>query len=586
LIINPSFSFSNSGIIDSIYTLRLIATSSHGCKDTIIKNITVYPNPKSKFTPTDSMSCAPFTITNSIINLTQYINTNDTYNWYKNGVYYATGTNFPSYTMTNDGDTVYFTLITSNIHGCKQDTMTKRFITIIAPVANFTPISSTGCHPYTVAFVNQSTPIGINSQWIFGNGQTSVSASPVATFINSSNTIDTVYNVKLIITAALTGCKDTIIHTVTVYPKPKSDFAFVNQSACASAIVNTTNTSLSKGTPTYSWSVLNNSSVLISNPASTTPNFTFPDFQTGSDSIYQIRLIVTSGDGCKDTIIKNITIHTRPKANFTIASEACGPWNTSVINTSQNASSYIWSVNPPDVNISNTTASSPIFTFPANYTSSPLSYSVFLTTLSVNSCIDTLTKFVNINPTSLANFYFVQNAQPYPNHWRVDFFNTSINSTIWSWNFGDGSSSTLFQPTHSYSTIGVYHITLHANNQYNCPSDTTIAIILKEQWRLYVASAFAPDDINPQVAIFKAIGKNLAEFNMQIFDTWGKLLYETNELINTQPAEGWNGNYNGKPMPMDVYVWKIYAKFIDGSIWRGMEQDGEVKPYGSVTLIR
>ena len=39
-------------------------------------------------------------------------------------------------------------------------------------------------------------------------------------------------------------------------------------------------------------------------------------------------------------------------------------------------------------------------------------------------------------------------------------------------------------------------------------------------------------------------------------------------------------------MPMDVYVWKIYARFMDGSVWKGMEQDGDIKTYGTVTLIR
>ncbi|MFZ4400725.1 MAG: PKD domain-containing protein, partial [Bacteroidales bacterium] len=584
VLTNPSFSFSNIGLIDNIYTLSLIVTSSHGCKDTISKNITVYPNPKSKFSPIDSTSCAPYILNNTLINLTTYSIANDTYQWYKNGVLYATGTNFPPFNMMNDGDTVYITLITSNIHGCKQDTLTKRFITIVNPIAAFvTPPA--GCMPYFVSFVNQSTPTGLISNWTFNTGSTSTLSNPTHIFTNSSFTLDTTYNVRLVVTAG-TGCTDTVIHPVVVIPKPKADFSFSISANCANSTIGVTNNSLAKGTPTYSWAVLNSTQVTISNSTAAQPGFTFPDFQSGNDSTYQIRLIVSSVDACKDTLIKNITIHPRPKSNFTISSEACGPWNTSVTNTSQNAATFLWSVNPVGVNISNTSASSPIFTFPANYTSSPLSYSILLTALSVNSCMDTITKFVNINPTALANFYFVQNAQPYPNHWRVDFFNTSINSTIWNWNFGDGSNSTLFQPNHSFPIIGVYHTTLYANNQYNCPSDTTIAIILKEQWKLFVASAFAPDDINPQVAIFKAIGKNLAEYTMQIYDTWGKLLYETHELNNTQPANGWDGTYKNSRMPMDVYVWKIYAKFIDGSIWKGMEQDGEVKPFGTVTLIR
>ena len=585
-LVNPGFSFTNSIVNDTIYPLKLIVISSHGCKDTIIKNITVYPDPKAKFTPFDTISCAPFTIDSTLLNLTTYPNANDSYQWYKDGVPYYSGTGFTPFTMINDGDTTVITLITSNIHGCSQDTITKRFITIVGPVANFIPIAATGCHPYSVSFTNQSTPVGVSSQWIFGNGQTSTLTNPVSTFINASNSIDTAYDVILIVTAAGTGCKDTIIHAVTVYPKPKADFSFINSSNCASTTVNVINNSLIKGIPTYFWSVLNSSLVTISDVTASTPDFTFPDFQSGIDSVYQIRLIVTSADGCKDTLIKPIIIHSRPQSSFIIDSISCGPWNTSIINTSQFATSYLWTVSPSSVSISNPTAITPTFGFPVNYTASPLLYSVLLTTSTANLCQDTLTKFVIINPTAQANFTYIQNAKPYPDQWRVDFTNTSINSTFWNWDFGDGSNSILFEPNHSFPRIGIYHVTLEANNQYNCPSDTTISIELKEQWRLFVPNAFAPDDISPIVSIFIATGINLAEYEMEIYDSWGKLLYRTSELKDTKPANGWDGTYNGIQMPMDVYVWKIKAKFIDGSVWRGMEQDGVVRNYGTVTLIR
>ncbi|MFZ4399507.1 MAG: PKD-like domain-containing protein, partial [Bacteroidales bacterium] len=128
---NPGFSFVNNGVSDSIYSLRLISTSSHGCKDTLSKTITVFPNPKSNFNPTTTVNCAPFIITNAIINLTQYTIANDSSYWYVNGVFYHSGTNFPTYTMLQDGDSVNITLVTSNSHGCKQDTLTKKFKTII-----------------------------------------------------------------------------------------------------------------------------------------------------------------------------------------------------------------------------------------------------------------------------------------------------------------------------------------------------------------------------------------------------------------------------------------------------------------------
>ena len=54
----------------------------------------------------------------------------------------------------------------------------------------------------------------------------------------------------------------------------------------------------------------------------------------------------------------------------------------------------------------------------------------------------------------------------------VSFTDQSSNATGWSWNFGDGNTSTAQNPTHTYSTPGTYSVTLQASDA-NC-SDTTI----------------------------------------------------------------------------------------------------------------
>ena len=47
----------------------------------------------------------------------------------------------------------------------------------------------------------------------------------------------------------------------------------------------------------------------------------------------------------------------------------------------------------------------------------------------------------------------------------VTFTNTSQNATIFEWNFGDGNTSTIKNPTHSYSTTGSFTITLSATGE-------------------------------------------------------------------------------------------------------------------------
>ncbi|MCB0626738.1 MAG: hypothetical protein KDC43_23175, partial [Saprospiraceae bacterium] len=82
-------------------------------------------------------------------------------------------------------------------------------------------------------------------------------------------------------------------------------------------------------------------------------------------------------------------------------------------------------------------------------------------------------------------------------------------------------------------------------------------------------------------------GVGLEEYHLQVFSSYGQLLWETTELIDGQPAEGWDGTYKGELLPQDTYVWKIFAIFQDGREWPGtVEQDGQFRKMGTVVLIR
>jgi gliding motility-associated-like protein len=108
---------------------------------------------------------------------------------------------------------------------------------------------------------------------------------------------------------------------------------------------------------------------------------------------------------------------------------------------------------------------------------------------------------------------------------------------------------------------------------------------------LWVPNAFSPNNPNAAVRLFKPVGINLSKYTIEVYDTWGNLLWTSSELdANGAPAEGWNGVFNGNLLPQDTYMWKATAIFKDGTIWRGNDvgkrSNMPEKTYGTVTLIR
>ncbi len=80
--------------------------------------------------------------------------------------------------------------------------------------------------------------------------------------------------------------------------------------------------------------------------------------------------------------------------------------------------------------------------------------------------------------------------------------------------------------------------------------------------KLYVPNAFTAnnDQLNDG---FRAVPdcERLLSYNMQIFNRWGELLFETD-----QSDEAWDGTYNGVPVPQSVLLYVInYRGIVNGS---------------------
>jgi len=68
------------------------------------------------------------------------------------------------------------------------------------------------------------------------------------------------------------------------------------------------------------------------------------------------------------------------------------------------------------------------------------------------------------------------------------------------------------------------------------------------------------------------MAEGVVEYNLYIYNRWGELMFESKDV-----DVGWDGYYNGKLCPQDVYIWKVEGKFINGKTF---------EKTGDVTLLR
>jgi gliding motility-associated-like protein len=138
------------------------------------------------------------------------------------------------------------------------------------------------------------------------------------------------------------------------------------------------------------------------------------------------------------------------------------------------------------------------------------------------------------------------------------------------------SSSSIPNPVFNYNKSTEYTISIKPAT--GCPVvDTLLVKVVAEASGdlppdLFVPKAWTPngDGKNDLLFPFPVKIRELKYF--RVFNRWGQLMYETNQLL-----QGWNGIYNGKPQVMDAYTWTAEAIGIDGSL---------IKRSGNAALLR
>ena len=461
---SPQHTYTNPGAADSVYTVLLVASTSSGCSDSAITQITVAPTVLSMFSHDAIPGCAPLLVhfTNNSTGGTAYL-------WDFGDGNTSTATT-PVHTYINlSGALQVFTvnLTVTNWAGCTSTS--HQSITVYpAPHFSFSAQPDSGCTPLTVTF--PSVLGAITYQWTFGDGSTGSGPTPQHTYINNTGS-PLHFNVRLVAMNAF-GCTDSTSGTVVVQPAPVAQFTLSNTTGCHPLSAQLNNTSL--GASTYNWTYGDGQT---SNTAAATHGHTWYNYQGPGLSSYVVSLTAISPSGCTNSATTTVEVYPQVKAAFVADSVGCSPLNPHFVNLSTGASTYQWTFGDG----AGSAIASPLHT----YTHNGLSDAIFHPVLIAGSpygCSDTATATVRVHPAPIAQFTASPTSvcAPAP----ISFQDLSIGAVSMAWMFGDGTfqSAPPGNITHPYTNTGsgplVLPVRLTATSINGCTDTAVVPVTL------------------------------------------------------------------------------------------------------------
>jgi gliding motility-associated-like protein len=559
IISNPKHTYTNFSNVDSVYNLTLTASSIFNCSNTINKKVTIYAKPKALLDVSNSVNCPPFTL--PIRNLSEAA---DYYYWsFGDGdSIISTDQAEISHTydnLTSNTVTYNLKLFVQSVHNC-TDHIQQSINVYPRVMADFVPDTS-GCSPLLVPMTNK-TLRAITYAWDFGDKITSALKNPTHRFFNNS-VDDTTFNVRMIGYSQF-GCSDTMFRHITVRPQPLVEFsALPSHLFYPDARVNLDNQT-NAGNWNYRWNFDDGQTSSAMEPG------THEYMQWGNYNVW----LKAWSDYCVDSVSHRIRVYA-PKtiADFDASQNGCVPLTMQFTNQSTWATSYKWEFDDGSVSTE---------IHPSHIYQKPGKYQVKLTTFG-DGASDVTYREVEVYPKPSVEFDLSPRYVMLPDA-LVNFYNTSKLGHRYQWNFGDGDTSAVFEPVHTYKELGIYDVTLNIWTEHQCFESKTIEEAVKVEGKglLRFPNAFKPSIEgsnggaytypDTKNTVFHPFHDGVAEYKLEIYDRWGELLFESND-VNI----GWDGYFKQELCKSDVYIWKAKGKFYNGTSFNKA---------GDLTLLR
>lgn len=366
----------------------------------------------------------------------------------------------PSHTYNSVG---FFDVSLSISNSGESDSLTRTdYIEVLppAPTAAFSADVTSGLSPLDVNFSDQSLGLPTSWLWDFGDGGSSTLQDPMHTFNTGSYTIA--------LTATNSSGSDTLIQTDLIVVQPPAPVAAFSASVMQGGLPLVVQfTDLSTQAPTaWSWDFGDGGSSTLQHPQHT---YT----QAGS---YQVSLLASNASGSDSFQLPGLilVVAAPPVASF--GADPTGGILPLVVQFTDTSTDdpYSWDWDFGDGSQSTEQHPNHTYTTPGD----------FMVSLRVGNPLGSDTALAAspisvLPPVPIANFSADVTSGIVPV--SVNFTDLSQNfPSSWAWDFGDGFSSTEQSPSHTYTTVGSYSVTLDVTNasgssQYQLP--TLIAVL-------------------------------------------------------------------------------------------------------------
>jgi PKD repeat protein len=428
-----------------------VAESNNGCLDSVIRSVTVQPDPSAGFTVNDSEQCQA----SNIFTFTDQSSGNQplSYNWSfgdGNGAFRQN----PDYSYSDSGSYSVSLIVTSG-QGC-EDTATQ--LVRVNPVPQ--PAFSTAdvCLGDSVAFTNQTQFDGDNANlaysWALDNDDTVRAEAPKYQYQDFGD-----YSVDLIATDTTTGCERVATQPISVFDQPESGFTTSSICETDALTINDTSQYDGRGFVNYQYAIDGDT---LNQPSPSVRNL-----DTGSFTVTQI---ITASTGCQATQDTTIAVYPAPQAAFDGPISACAGDTLGITNNTQfkgspDSVSYTWSLGNGDT----LRTSEPEYAYETGGT-----YTVGLTVSSEQGCSSSESLPLQVGDTVSSAFTFEK-----VNNETVSFNAASDEGLRYNWDFGDGTQSDSLNPTHTYDSNRKYQVSLTAFSSDGCSTTTTDSLELK-----------------------------------------------------------------------------------------------------------